>query len=76
MKRLKRLHGMHWHIVSRLGMRREICLEMEWRNHLRCRNTRVKLKDVHVNLLSLLERAVFLLLWVARIGVASAYSIV
>ena len=70
MMHLRRLHGMHWHIVSLLGMRLGRCLEMERRIQLLCRSIRVKLMDAYVSLCG--GDDVSSLLWVVRIGVVSA----
>jgi hypothetical protein len=47
MMHLRRLLGMHWHIVSRLEMKLETCLEKALKSQLRYRSIRVKVRDVH-----------------------------
>lgn len=68
---LKRLHGMHWHIVSHLGTRQVKFMEMERMMVLHCRNTRVRMMDALVNFLIESDQMSNVFLWVVWIGVVS-----
>jgi hypothetical protein len=72
MKRLRRLHGMHWRIVSHLGMRLVRSMEMGLMMVLLCHSTRVRPMDVLVEDFDRKEGTSSLFLWVVRIGVVSA----